>query len=173
MDAPTSFIGRCRRYLRHIFSTAAAGRRAFPPATLRAIETAIGQGELLHRAEVRLILEASLGMNEVFHDVSNRQRALALFAHYGVWDTEENCGVLIYVNLAERQVDIVADRNVAARIAPAEWQALCRTMTSGFAGGAYHDSTLAAIAALNDLLRRHFPADGARPNELPNQTIVI
>ncbi|MDC8757362.1 TPM domain-containing protein [Janthinobacterium fluminis] len=173
MKAPASFWQRCRRALPHLRSTAAAARAAFPDASLHAIEQAIAQGEQTHTAEIRLILEASLGIGDIFRDVGNRQRALTLFAQYGVWDTEENCGVLIYVNLAERQVDIVADRNVGRRIAPAEWQAICQTMTQGYAGGAYHDSTLRAIAALNELLRKHFPADGARPNQLPNQAIII
>lgn len=173
MAAPTSFLGHCRRALVHLRSTAAAGRRAFPEATLKAIEEAIAQGELAHTAEVRLIVETSLGLADVFNDVGNRQRALALFAQYGVWDTEDNCGVLIYINLAEHQVDIVADRNVGRRISHAEWEAICRTMTQGYAAGAYHDSTLAALAALNALLVQHFPASGAGPNQLPNQAIVI
>lgn len=172
-SAHDTFRARCARALRHVRTTAAAGRRAFPPATLKAIEQAIGAGEQAHTAEVRLILEPALDLGEVLRGTSNRQRALALFAEYGVWDTEENCGVLIYVNLAERQVDIVADRNVGRRIGPEQWQAICASMTTGFAAGDYHDSTLRAIGALNDLLRQYFPANGARPNQLPDQAIVL
>lgn len=170
---PSSFIQRCRRALKHLASTGAAARRAFPADSLRAIEQAICAGEQVHRAEVRLIIEAALSPGAVFQGASNRQRALALFAQYGVWDTEENCGVLIYINLAERQVDIVADRQVDRRITPEQWRALCQTMTAGYAGGAYRDGTLQAIGALNDLLRQHFPADGARPNQLPDGAILI
>ncbi|MEC5162902.1 putative membrane protein [Janthinobacterium sp. CG_23.3] len=173
MTDSSSFIARCRRALTHLRSTAADGRRAFPQATLTAIEDAIAKGELAHTAEVRLIVETSLNPGEVFSGISNRERALALFAQYGVWDTEDNCGVLIYINLAERKVDIVADRNVGRRLGPAEWQAICQTMTRGYASGAFHDSTLQALATLNDLLAQHFPANGARPNQLPNQAIII
>jgi uncharacterized membrane protein len=98
---------------------------------------------------------------------------LALFAEHGVWDTEDNCGVLIYVNLAERKVDIVADRNVNRKIDAATWQKVCRTMTDGFARGQFHDSTIAAVAQVNELLRQHFPADGARRNELPDNPIML
>jgi len=170
---PSSFGGRCKRALKHALSTRAAARKAFPTATLQAIEEAIARGEHSHSAEVRLIVEPALGLEAAFNNVSNRERALALFAQYGIWDTEENCGVLIYINLAERQVDIVADRNVGRRVEAPEWQAICQTMTQGFAGGDYHHSTLAALATLNDLLSRHFPPRDGRPNQLPNAAIVI
>ena len=168
-----SLIRRCQRALTHATTTTAAGRRAFPEPTLQAITAAIAEGERGHRAEVRLIVEAALGMAAAFRGTSNRQRALALFAEHGIWDTEENCGVLVYINLAAHQVDIIADRNVGRSIAPAEWQALCHTMTQGYANGDYHDSTLTALASLNALLSRHFPADGARPNQLPDAAIVL
>jgi uncharacterized membrane protein len=104
---------------------------------------------------------------------SNRQRALALFADYGVWDTEENCGVLLYVNLADRKVEIVADRGIQRKIDAATWQAICRTLTDGYARGEFHNSTLAAIGQVNDLLRQHFPADRPRPNELPDHPLML
>ena len=170
---PTTFLRRCRRALRHLTTTAAAGRRAFPAASLAAIQETISKGELVHSAEVRLIVEVALGVEAVFRDTGNRARALALFAQYGIWDTEENCGVLIYVNLAERAVEIVADRNVARRVKPAEWESICQTMTRGFGVGAFHESTLVALNALNELLRQHFPSTGARPNQLSNDALIV
>jgi uncharacterized membrane protein len=109
----------------------------------------------------------------VWAGISNRQRALALFADYGVWDTEDNCGVLLYVNLADRKVEIVADRGIQRKIDAATWQAVCRTLTAGYARGEFRDSTLAAIGQVNDLLRQHFPADGPRPNELPDHPLML
>ena len=109
----------------------------------------------------------------IWADMSNRQRAIALFAEYGVWDTEDNCGVLIYVNLAEHKVDIVVDRNIGRRIDAGTWQQVCRTMTQGFAGGEFEASTLAAVEQVNALLAAQFPANGARANELPDHPIVL
>jgi uncharacterized membrane protein len=109
----------------------------------------------------------------IWADVSNRQRALALFAEHGVWDTEDNCGVLIYINLAEHQVDIVADRAIGRKINAATWQTICDTLTSGFAQGEFRNSTLAAVDRVNALLRQHFPANGERNNELPDHPIVL
>ncbi|WP_156885703.1 TPM domain-containing protein [Massilia niastensis] len=164
---------RIRRAWRHLNSSAAEARRAFPDETLGAIAQAIDAGERTHRGEVRLIVEKGLPFDAAWDGVTNRQRALALFADYGVWDTEDNCGVLIYVNLAEHKVDIVADRGIDRRIDSATWQAVCRTMTDGFRQGRFHESTLAAIEQVNALLRQHFPAEGERPNELPDHPVML
>jgi uncharacterized membrane protein len=173
MAAAPTFAQRCSRLWRHWRTRPWDAHRAFPPATLAAIEAAIGDGEKTHRAQLRLIVEVALGLGAVWRGVSNRERALALFAQYGIWDTEENCGVLIYVNLAERQVDIVTDRHIGRKVDAATWDAVCLSMTAGYARGQFHDSSLAAVARVNALLHQHFPADGARNNELPDQPIML
>lgn len=165
--------GRVKRSLRHLLSTRTEAARVFPPATLEAIAEAITAGEQTHRGEVRLVVEKSLPLSAIWDGISNRQRALALFADYGIWDTEDNCGVLLYVNLADHKVDIVADRGINRRIDPATWQAICSTMTAGFAQGRFHDATLEAIAQVNALLRQHFPSNGARLNELPDKPLML
>jgi uncharacterized membrane protein len=161
------------RVWRHITTTTSVAKRAFPTATLDAITAAVMAGEQTHRGEVRLVVEKSLPFAAVWAGVTNRQRALAMFAECGVWDTADNSGVLIYVNLAERKVDIVADRGIDRCIDSATWKAVCDTMTAGFAQGNFHDSTLAAIARVNALLRTHFPANGSRPNELPDRPVML
>lgn len=164
---------RIGRVVRHARSSAGAARKAFPPETIKAITDAITAGEQTHRGEVRLVVEKSLPVGAVWSGVSDRERALALFADYGIWDTEDNCGVLIYVNLADRKVEIVADRGIDRKIGPAIWQAVCRTLTEGYARGEFHNSTLAAIEHVNTLLRQHFPSDGPRPNELPDRPLIL
>ena len=165
--------GRLTRAWRHLRTGTGAGRRAFPQEALSAIAGAISAGEQTHRGEVRLIVEAAMPVEMAWNGIGNRQRALALFAEHGVWDTEDNCGVLIYINLAERAVDIVADRGIGRKIDAATWQSVCAAMTAGFARGAFQDSTLTAIAQVNALLRQHFPADGARGNELPDSPLML
>jgi len=173
MDQAQHNSGRVKRSLRHLLSTRTEAARVFPPATLEAIAEAITAGEQTHRGEVRLVVEKSLPLSAVWEGIGNRQRALALFADYGIWDTEDNCGVLIYVNLADHKVDIVADRGINRRIDPATWQAICNTMTAGFAQGRFRDATLEAIGQVNALLRQHFPSNGARPNELPDKPLML
>jgi len=164
---------RLRRQWRHWSCSAASARAMFPDTTLSAIGAAIAAGEQRHRGEVRLIVERALPSDAIWDDVTIRQRALALFAEYGVWDTQDNCGVLLYLNLAERKVEIVADRQIAGKIDAAVWQQVCGGLTERFAKGEFEAGTLAAIQHINTLLETHFPANGTRPNELPDRPIVL
>jgi uncharacterized membrane protein len=166
-------LKRWRRALRHATTGAATGKRCFPQPVLDAIAGAIAAGETRHRAEVRLVVEPALPFGVALDGVTNRERARALFAQYGVWDTEENCGVLIYVNLAEHAVDIVADRQVGRLIADSEWQAVCRTMTEAYKRDDFQQGSVAALDQLADLLQHHFPANGSRPNQLPNEAVIL
>lgn len=161
------------RLFRHLLTTKGTAGRTFPPETLKAIEAAIATGEQRHRAEVRLVIEHSLPMDAVFARVDPRQRAIALFSQLRIWDTEENCGVLVYINIADRKVEIVADRDVSRRVTQEEWNAVCRTMTEGFKRGEFRDSAAAAMQKLNALLEKHYPTEGAHPNQLPNQPIML
>jgi uncharacterized membrane protein len=90
-----------------------------------------------------------------------------------LWDTEENCGILVYVNLADRKVEIIADRGVTKVLTKQEWQEICRTMTRGFSQGDFHGSTLAALEQLNGLLKERFPADGRAGQELSNRPLIL
>lgn len=161
------------RLFKHWFTTSAAGKRAFPPATLKAIEVAIAEGEQQHRAEVRLIVEHSLSAAAIWRRITSRQRAIELFSRYRIWDTEENCGILVYINLADRQVEIIADRAVGRLIGKDQWHSVCRTMTRGFAQAEFHESSTAAMAQMNALLQLHFPASGKHANQLSNKPIVL
>lgn len=161
------------RALRHLFTTTAAGRRAFPPATVKAMQVEIAAGEKMHRAELRVIIEPALPLAVLWERMSPRERARELFARYRVWDTEENCGILLYVNLADRKVEIIADRTVGRTLPQHDWQAVCATMTAGFARGEFHASAIAGIEQLNRLLAAHFPSDGAHPNQLSNRPLVL
>lgn len=161
------------RLIKHLCTTSRAARRAFTDASLEAIQAVIADGETRHRAEVRMIVEPSLSAQAVLNDVSPRERGRELFSDYRVWDTEENCGVLIYINLADHQVEIVADRGVGRVIAARDWEAICRRMTQGFAKGDYHDSVIAALNQLNALLQQHYPDDGSRHNQLCDRPVML
>ena len=161
------------RFFKHIFTTRASAKRAFSPETLKRIEEAVTEGETRHRAEVRVVVESSLSGRDVLAKVQPRQRAVALFAQFGIWDTEENCGVLVYVNMADRKVEIVADRDVSRRNPKEEWNDICHTMTKGFAQGKFCESTIAAVQHLNALLETHYPDIGVVNNQLPNKPVVL
>jgi hypothetical protein len=159
------------RVLRHVFLPPWMAQRPFPRAALRAIEEAIRASERRHRGEIRFAAEGPLPFTHL--RLSTRQRARQVFAQLDIWDTEENTGVLIYVQLVDRRIEIVADRGIVARVAQPEWDAICRAMESRFRRHDYLAGALEAIEGATRLLERHFPARGANPNELPDKPVVL
>ncbi len=162
-----------RRIFRHLITDYWSARRAFPAATLHAIEEAIAAGERLHSGELRFVVESSLSLGLLLHSTDSRSRAVRLFGELGVWDTEENSGVLIYVLLADRRVEIVADRGVDRRVGAGAWAEICRTMQDAFRARRFKAGALEGISAVCALLAKHFPADRSNPDELPNRPIVM
>ena len=162
-----------RRILKHLGLSRWQVRRCFDRKTLNAIEAAVGAAERNHRGELRFVVEGLLPLRHLLHNVSARQRAVELFSQLRVWDTAENSGVLIYVQLADRRVEILADRGIAARVTQTAWDAICRDMETAFKNGDYRGGALDAIGKAGRLLSEHFPAAGAHPNELPDRPLVL
>ena len=148
-------------------------QRVFARADLAAIGTAIAACEKSHRGELRFVVEGSLPVSALWQGQSSRMRAVDLFASQRVWDTEENSGILIYVQLVDHRVEILADRGIAARVPQAEWDAVCRGMEASFRDGDWRRGALQAVTRAGELLAGHFPASGNNPNELPDQPLVI
>ncbi len=147
--------------------------RAFPPSTLAAIEREIGRNETRHRGEVAFVVEPELTTAQLWRDLGSRERARQVFAEQGVWNTEENSGVLLYILLADHRVEIVADRGITARVAEEEWQAICREMERHFREGRFEEGSIAGVRAASDLLARHYPARTENPNELPDRPMLL
>ena len=148
--------------------------RWFPAPVLASIERAVTAGESGHVGEVVFAVEARLPLALVARGVESRARAEQVFQDLHVWDTAENTGVLVYVLLAERRVEIVADRGIAARVAQDEWQVICTALAGRFASSEVEPGVLAAIASIHALLERHFPSLGRpNPNERPDTPRVL
>lgn len=162
-----------QRWLKHCFMPPWYWRRKFPKASLRAIEDAITQSETLHRAELRLAVENALPPSAVWRGMTARQRAAMVFAHLGIWDTEENNGVLIYLQLADREVHILADRGIANYVTLEQWQVIATAMQREFHQGHYQAGALLGIQQISQLLAEHFPPGANKLNELPNQPVII
>jgi uncharacterized membrane protein len=161
------------RFLRHIVMSPLEARRRFPSATLDALQAQIARCEQGHRGEVRFVVEAELTTPQLWRELSSRERAREVFALQGVWNTGENNGVLIYLLLADRRVEIVADRGIASRVSDGEWQGVCRMMESHYREERFEQGSIAGIDAVAALLARHFPASGPRPNELEDRPALI
>jgi uncharacterized membrane protein len=161
------------RFWRHAFTDEADVRRAFPPDGMTRIERAIREGEATHRGQVCVAVEASLPLARVMATLPPRERALEVFAQLRVWDTEENNGVLIYVLLADRDVEIVADRGIDHAVTPAAWEAICQRMEQHFREGRHVDAVEAGVREVCTLLAGPFPGTGEDRNEVPDRPVVL
>jgi uncharacterized membrane protein len=165
---------RRNRFWRHLVTDHGSARRAFPETALRRIEAAIAAGEARHRGQVRFVVEPALPLGRVLAKLPPRERALEVFGLMRIWDTEENAGILVYLLLADRDVEIVADRGIDRRVGKDAWEAVCRKMEAAFRAGRHAEGVESGIAELNALLERHFPRGNGTPaNELADTPVVL
>ena len=162
-----------RRLWLNLFGGWFRGPRWFPPATLARIRDAIAEGERTHAGELCFATESRYAPWAVVSGLEVRARARALFGALGVWDTQDNSGVLLYLQLAERRVEIVADRGIAARVAPELWSSLCGDFARDMAAESADRAVLRCLERINALLREHFPAEADNPRELPDDPVVL
>ncbi len=161
------------RLIRHLALPGWVVRKRFPDAMLTRIEQSIHQSESAHRGEIGIAIEGGLDLPLLWNDVTPRERALDAFASLGIWDTEENTGVLIYVQYADHAVEIVADRGITRHVPQAQWDAICRALEARFRAGDYAAGFEVAVRAIGELIEAHFPKGENNPNELPNRPVIL
>lgn len=161
-----------RRIVRHLLVLPGAVSRAFPPSAMAAIEQAIAKSEREHSGEVRFAVEPALDTSALLAGESARERALEVFSHLRLWDTDQRNGVLIYLLLADRDIEIVADRGLNV-VPGAEWEAICRTIEQALRRGEFQQALVDGVQAVSRLVARHFPRCAADRNELPNRPAVV
>jgi uncharacterized membrane protein len=164
---------RPMRLLRHLAKDHNAVNRLFPSDALSRIEQAIAASERIHRGQICVAIEAALPATRVLKRLAPRERALEVFGLLRVWDTEENVGVLIYVLLADRVVEIVADRGIHRAVGDQAWQAICGEMQKAFAVDKHADAVLQGVERVAALLVQHFPGSGDNVNELRDQPVIL
>ena len=162
-----------KRILKHLFTPDWAARRIFPRPALKRIEEAIRESEKSHDGELRFAVEAGLDFLPLLKGITPRQRAHEVFSMLRVWDTGHNSGVLIYLQLVDRDIEIVADRGISAKVQQATWDAICRRMEGEFRAGRFEQGALDGIREISALLARHFPPRGDNPDELPDRPVVL
>jgi uncharacterized membrane protein len=162
-----------RRYVQHLLTTQWQLQRNFPRATLDAIEAAVRIAETQHSGEICFVIESRLGFARLRAGVDARRRAHEIFSLLGVWNTHENNGVLIYLLLAEHDIEIVADRGFDGNVSEAEWLEVCRVMESELGAGRFEAGALAGIERVSGLIARHFPPRADDRNELPDAPVII
>jgi uncharacterized membrane protein len=162
-----------RRITKHLLQHHWRVKQVFPPRVLDHIERAIKQSETEHSGQVRFVVEGALDGGALFRNQPARERALDVFSHLRIWDTHHNNGVLIYLLFADRDVEIVADRGIDAKVGDANWERICRDMETAFKAGQFEAGVIGGIEAVSRELAKYYPPRGAHPNELPDRPVVI
>ena len=165
---------RLQRLFRHRWIDDGDTARAIPPALSERLAQHVAASERRHTGEIRIYVEAGLPLSYLWRDATPRERAIAMFGKLGVWDTEQNNGVLIYLLLAEHAIEIVADRGISRHVTPAQWQEIVQHMGTAFRAGRYEEGLKQAVDEVTALLVKHFPAasDAPNANELPDHPVL-
>lgn len=162
------------RILRHLATGRVALRRLFPDSALAAVEQAIESSEISHSGEIRFAVEPGLDLLPLLKDQSARERAIEVFSQLGIWDTEHNNGVLIYLLVADRDVEIVADRGINVKVGSEKWELICHEMESAFSQGKFESGAIAGIRAVGAHLREYFPSEQReQQNELADRPVIL
>jgi uncharacterized membrane protein len=162
-----------RRIGKHLVEHHWRVRTIFTPQVLASIEQAIKSAEAGHCGQIRFVVEGALDGAPLFRNQSARARALDIFSQLRIWDTAHNNGVLIYLLLADRKVEIIADRGIDAKVGAAGWEAICTMMQAEFSSANFEAGVIKGIEAVSRQLAQHFPGDGSGNNELPDKPVVI
>ena len=163
-----------KRITRHLMTSQSSVKRRFSSTTLTTIEKAIAQSEATHSGEIVFAVEASLDLSLLLYNQSIRERAIDVFSLLRVWDTEQNNGVLIYLLLADHNVEIVADRGIHTRVDQIVWETACATMKTAFSQEQFEQGVLSGIERITLPLQQFFPPKTTqRGDELPNKPIVL
>ena len=162
-----------KRIGKHLLEHRWRVRSVFPPRVLASIERAIKASEATHAGQIRFVVEGALDGTPLFRDQSARARALDVFSQLRIWDTAHNNGVLIYLLLADRDFEIVADRGIDTKVGAAGWEKICAEMETDFRAGNFKGGAIKGIEAASRQMAAYFPKHGAGRNELPDKPVVI
>jgi len=161
------------RTIRHLFYPPWMVRRRFPPPALKKIESVIQASELRHAGEIRFAVESAMDWRSLYSGESSRERGIEVFSELRIWDTEQNSGVLIFLLLADRDVEIIADRGINRHVDSIEWQQICKQMERAFREDRFEEGVILGIQEIGSLLERHFPVRKRDVNELSNKPVIL
>jgi uncharacterized membrane protein len=162
-----------KRWFRHVLLPPWLARKTFTPALLSRVEAAVRESERRHRGELCVAVESGLEPESLWRGQTPRERAREVFSLLRVWDTAENSGVLLYINWADRDIEIVADRGISGRVAAGEWEAICQCIERSFRAGRFEAGLLEGIDDITRVLALHFPAVSDNVDELANRPVLL
>ena len=174
-------LNKLKTIIKHLWLDASDTKAALPPEMLQRLAKRVAASEGRHTGQIRIYVEAALPMSYLWRLGNHcpmksliRQRAVMLFGKLRLWDLDANNGVLIYLQLAEHAIEIVADRGVNRQVSAQDWQAMTNRMSTAFRASQFEDGLTEAIGEVSSVLVTHFPAapGGKQLNEHPDELVL-
>lgn len=161
-----------KRWFKH-FLYISSTHRYFNKQDRMHIANAVQQAEKGHVGEIQVVIEGHIPCSQAYHQ-NTRLRAQQLFAELGVWDTELNSGVLLYLNLCERKVEIVIDRGLKNATQAETWNKICQNIAVTLAQKEYVRAVTEGVNEIGLVLDQYYvETDLHDENELPNEPIIL
>lgn len=168
------------RLWRHLWQSDRAACQAVPDDMAKRLTQRVQASEQRHSGQVRVCIEGAWPLSYAWRagrptplPMVLRQRAMTWFGRLQIWDTEHNNGVLIYLLLAERRIEIVADRGLMRHTSEAHWKAVLQALRHPLQQGDFESGLTQALEAVSALLVAHFPTTDLNPNELPDLIVRV
>ena len=162
-----------QRFLKHTFAGRRLVRSYFPKKVLKAIEEEIKSSEEQHRAEIRVAVEANFNFSQIYQKMTSLDRAVQVFSDLRIWDTRENNGVLVYILLVERKIEIVADRGIYKKLGKDYWAQVNQQMVKYFKEKKYKEGVIYSLKEITNEMVKLFPKQGEDPDELPDSVVIL
>ena len=161
-----------KRWLKHFFFMPAA-KRYFTKQDQYEIAQAVQQAEQGHVGEIQVVIEGRIPATQAYQQ-NAYMRARQLFAELGVWDTQLNSGVLLYLNLCERKVEIVIDRGLQQATEQQVWDEICQKIVTDLAQQKFRVAVINGVNEIGQVLNHFYShSKGDLGNELPDSPIVL
>ena len=161
-----------KRWLKHLFFLPAS-KRFFDIQDQHAIAEAVTLAEQGHIGEIQVVIEAYIPASHAYYQ-NTFLRAKQLFAELGVWDTELNSGILLYINLCEKKVEILVDRGIKTATSDEKWQQICESIVSLMKQKQYRDAVLHGVGEIGEILNKYYDyQQQVNQNELTNAPILL
>lgn len=102
----------------------------------------------------------------------SEKEAFMEFFKNGIYKTRDKTGIFIYISFLEKQVVVLGDEGINAKIKSEDWQNLVEIITSSFKKNEIINGIIDGLKASNELLKSNFPIKNDDQNELPNKLLI-
>lgn len=163
-----------KRWLKHCFYLKQASNY-FSQIDYEQITEAVKHAEKGHIGEIQIVIEAHLPFKTAYYQ-NTTSRAQQLFAELGVWDTELNSGILLYINLCDSRVELVFDRGIHQHTEAEKWTIICQHIVRKMKQKQYVNAVEMGVKEIGLVLNQYYTnlkVQGENLNELSNHPMIL